>query len=200
MGETLLTTGNAGMFMQGISAVGGAFSSYYASKSQQYQLQSQSISANLQKNIALINRDMAEFQAEQVLLNAEQQKAFVGLKAGKAKATSRASMAARGIVLGEGSSQEIIDTMDLMKDKDMFTIDANAMQQAFNVRLQAMGFGSQAAMAGLSSSNLLSTAGGISPFTSGLTTLVSGATTVANSWYSNQSQQRLEALLSRGKV
>jgi hypothetical protein len=198
MGETLLTTQNASLFMQGAGAIGGAFNAYYQGKSQQYQLQSQAISANFQKNMAEINRGLAEFQAEQVLRNAEQQKAFVGLKAGKAKATSRASMAARGISLAEGSPLEVIETMDLMKDLDMFTISANATQQAFNVRTQALGFGTQAATAALSASNLLTTAGSISPFGAATTSLISGATTVANSWYQNQSQARLEALLSRG--
>ena len=197
MGETLLTTANAGMFLQGIGAIGNVFSSAYQAKSQQYQLQSQALSQRFQQGVAEINRGLAEFQAEQVMLNAEKQKALIGLKAGKAKGSSRASMAARGISLAEGNPLEVIETIDLMKDMDMFTISANATQQQFNVRAQAMGFGTQAATAALSASNLLTTAGSISPFSAATTSLMSSATTIASSWYQNQSQARLEALLAR---
>lgn len=197
MVETLLTTANAPLLLQGIGAIGSAFSAKYQAQNQIYQLKSKALSMQFEQGVAEINRDLAEFQAEQVLLNAEKQKMFVGLKAGKAKGTTRASLAARGIALETGSPLEIMETMDLMQDMDMFTISANATQQAFNIKTQALGFGTQAASAALSSSNLLTTAGGISPFGEVTTSLLGSATNIASSWYQNQSAQRLNAILSQ---
>lgn len=164
-----------------IGGIGSAFGTYYSAKS---------ISENLkfQSDIAAINARMAENTAQAILSAGDKAIGQVGLKAGKVKGSQRASMAARGLVLGEGSAAEEIATTDLMKETDMMTINANAVRQAWAVRTQGANYQNESLMKG-------TTADSISPISSAATSLMNSATDVASSWYKYKRLGRLADLM-----
>lgn len=164
-------------------SINAAVGSYYAAESAKYQLKSQAQNLKFQSEMAMINAAASEYQAERIMEAGMQQAAVVGLKAGQTKSAAKASMAARGLQLGEGSAKEVIATTDLMKERDMLTINANTVRAANAARTQSVNYLNQSLMAGTSAQNMQTTAGAVSSFLPAYTSLMGGATTLANSWY-----------------
>lgn len=162
--------GALGPMMMIFGAINGMVGSYFGAKSQKSNLE-------FQADMAAINARMAETQAQSILRAGEKAQGQIGLRAGKVMGSQRASQAARGIVAGEGSAAEEIATTQLMKETDMLTINANAVQQAWAARMQGVNSSNQAPMAN-------ATASGISPFASAATSLISSGSQVAPQWYS----------------
>jgi len=102
-------------------------------------------------------------------------------------------MAGRGIRGGVGSAGEILGSMDLIKEIDRLTINANTVRQAEAARTQAANYATQATMSELSARNLSSTAGTIYPGISASTSLLGSAADIGTTWARNR---RLEELLS----
>lgn len=160
-----------------------AIGTYYSAKSQQDNLK-------FQAEMAKINARMAETQAQHIMDEAHAAIGQVGLKAGKIKGAQRAAMAANGVRLGVGSAKEVVATTDLMKEIDSLTINANAVRAAGSARMQGANYAGQAAMA-------QGSAGTISPFGMGATSLLTSAGQVAGTYYQNK---MLRDLASRGGV
>ena len=160
-----------------------AIGTYYSAKSQQDNLK-------FQAEMAKINARMAETQAQHIMDEARAAIGQVGLKAGKIKGAQRAAMAANGVRLGVGSAKEVVATTDLMKEIDSLTINANAVRAAGAARMQGANYAGQAAMA-------QGSAGTISPFGLGATSLLTGAGQVAGTYYQNK---MLRDLAARGGV
>lgn len=177
-------------------AVQGAIGSYYSAKSQQYQLQSQASSLQFQQSLSSINARQAEMQAQSILQAGQQQAAQYGLRAGQAKGAARASMAARGGALSEGSNVELMASQDYAKEMDLLTINANAIRAAEAARAQGVNYGIQGAMQGISAENAARSAGSISPFMAAGTSLLGSATAIGGQWFRDR---RLEALAARVK-
>ncbi len=175
-------------------AVNSAIGSYYAAKSQQIQLESQSETLKFQSDMSRINQRAAEFQAQTIMQAGERQAGAVSLKYGQMKGAAKTRMAAAGGVIGEGSNREIIASSDLMKEIDMLTINANTVRAAESARTQAVNYGNQALMQGVSASNVAGTASTISPFAGAATSLLGSATPLLNSWYQDR---KLAAMASK---
>jgi hypothetical protein len=125
---------------------------------------------------AMSRRSTLQFQSRMAELNAQSIRAAgeraignVGLRQGKVRSSQKASQAARGIALGEGSAAEEIATTDLMAETDKWTINANMEREAANAQAQGL-------MAGASASS-------INPVGEMTTDLLGSATAVAPSWY-----------------
>lgn len=151
------------------------------------------------------NASIAELGAQSALSAGQQQIAAQTLKAGQLKSSQRAAMAANGITLDEGSAAEVQRSGDIVKDIDMDTLRANAARAAMgyrvqgmqaqlssqlsalntetNASIQAMNLRTGAGNANISATLNAASASGISPFGSGLTSLLGGAGSVAESWY-----------------
>lgn len=172
MGYTAGTMGTAGMTLMGAGAATSAIGSYYGAQSQQIGLESAA-------NIAAINARQSELSAQQELLKGNTAVANVTARAGQIKASQTNAMAANGIALGQGSASEVLASTDLMKERDVNTITANAVRSAWGYRTQETNFQNDA---------LTKRAGAdaISPFTSGATSLLGSAGGVARNWYSQQ--------------
>ena len=175
-------------------AIGQIASAYYAAKTQQYQLDSQALSLEFQKDIAGINARQAEFTAQGILRAGQQQSGAMTLKYGKAKGAQRAAMAANGGVIGEGSNAEIEATNELMKEIDANTINANTVRQAENARNQSQNYKTQAAMYGVSANNARTSSESISPYLAASTTFLNSATSIASTLYRDK---QLDKLLAR---
>jgi len=183
----LLTTIMGGL----TSAVGG----YFQAKSQQYQDKSQALNLTYQADMASINARSAEYSAESDL-NAGKSEIFnQTMAAGQQKASTTATMAARGIVLGQGSAQEISASQDIVKDINMYTINANATRQAAAARTQATNYQNQALMDRTGAVNANLSANSISPFSAATSSLITTASSVAQQWNNNQ---RLKMMMGNG--
>lgn len=185
--------GQFGPALSVVGAIGSAFSAYYAAKSQQYQLESQAMSMKFQQDIAGINARQAEVNAQSMFFARDQQIAATTMKYGKIKGAQRAAMAANGGTIGVGSNAEIEATNELMKEIDKNTINANAVKAAESSRIQAQNYKTQAAMAGVSADNLMTSAGSISPFGGAFTSLLTSATSISGTMYRDKMIDRLLA-------
>lgn len=166
-------------------AVQSAVGSYYQAKSAQYQYKSQALTMDFQKSMSEINSRQAEFMAQQIIDVGGKEISMLKMRAGKIKGASRASMAARGVALGVGSTAEVIATTDLVAEMDALTIYANAIKSSEAARTQSINYMNQAMMQGVSAENLRNTAASVSPFSAAMTSLSQSANTLATSWFLN---------------
>jgi hypothetical protein len=162
VGSFSMYAGLAGMATQAIG-------SFYSAKSQKSSLK-------FQAAMAEINARSAERSAQSVMLRGQREVGNLTLKAGQLKSTQRASMAANGIDIGEGSAAELQASTDLMKEIDVMTIQDNATREAWAHRTQGVNAQNEGVMA-------RSAAGSISPFGSAAGSLLGSAGSVASSWY-----------------
>ena len=169
------------------SAVGG----YYSANSQKSSLQFQSdiagINASAVQTVGDFNARIDEMGAQSALAAGQQQVAAQTLKAGQVMGAQRASLAANGVDLGQGSAAEVQASTSIMKDIDSNTIQANAIRNAWGYRTQGMNakLGADIQSMNLNTTSAVDSAAanGINPLVSGGTTLLTGAGKVASSWY-----------------
>lgn len=189
--------GKVGPLMAIFGAVNSAVGSFYAAKTAQYQAKSQALNMQFQSDMAKSNARQAEYQAQQILFAGERQVGQYTMRAGQAKASAQASLAARGIQAGVGSAKEVIASMDIMKETDALTINANTVRAAEAARTQKQNYLTQASMAGVSAENMLASAQTISPGMAGFTSLLGSASSIGQNWASDR---RLAAMLARAGV
>lgn len=193
------------LISQGAGAASSIAGSYFGAKSQASNLAFKSnmdgINAGIvgsinsaNSTIADTNAHVAEQAAQTSLLQGQQQVGISTLKAAQIKSGQRAAMAANGIDLGEGNAAETQASTDIIKEIDANTIQANAVRSAWGYRTQGQNIKNTAASAAmqsqisqtnLSNDALLSraSADSISPFSSAASSFLTGAGSVASSWY-----------------
>lgn len=160
------------------SAIGG----FYAAKSQQYQLRSQALNAEFQAGMASMNARAQEIEAQSVLRSGQQAIGMTTMRAGQEQAARRASLGARGVAAGVGSTKEVAASAEYVKQADVFAINTNAVQAAEARRMQAVNYRNQALMGRMSARNLSAGAGSISPGSSAFSSLLGSAGPVASNW------------------
>lgn len=219
-----------------MGAVQSAVGAYYSAQNAKYQLEMQGINqsfqlgmqginaessaANLEfnANMADLNAKQMENQAQWSLLTGQRQIGQLTMRAGKIKAAQRASQAARGVVLGYGSTAEEIATTDLMKETDAITINVNATRAAEASRVQKVNFENQSMLARVSaksarsagqyytqsagnvSSYYSSMADAVNPWMSTVTSLTSSAGSYLNTMYRDQKLSDTLAALSQSRT
>lgn len=161
--------GGAGVFLQAAGAVNSAIGSYYSAKSQQSSLR-------FAADIADINARISEIGAQSELMKGEREIGALTMRYGQMKSTQRASLAANGVDLGEGSAAEIQASTDILKEIDANTLNSNAVRSAWGYRTQATNYQNDAILK-------RATASTIDPLGAGLTSLLGSAGSVASSWY-----------------
>ena len=145
-----------------------------------YSARSQKTQARLQADLAEHNARMAEMGARQALFSGQRQAAARSLQAGQLLSAQKAAQAASGVDLSVGSAAELRAGTEIFKEADVNQIEANALMQAW-------GYRTQAGMARASSP---------SPSLAAGATLLTGAVSVADSWYR---LQKSGALAGGGK-
>lgn len=100
-----------------------------------------------QADMARINANFARLGKTAARAAGDHASARYSLQAGNTKASMRAGLAANGVVLDEGSTQELMDTADLTRGIDMQTIENNAIFEAFGYENKAQDLMGQAAIA-----------------------------------------------------
>jgi hypothetical protein len=155
-----LTAAGAGMSVMGAYGKAGSTQAAY-----EYQAQ-----------VAQNNAIAAEWQAQDAITRGQVAEARQRMNTAQLKGTQRASLAARGLDLGEGSALNILTDTDYMGELDALTIRDNAAREAWGYRENAKGAMSDAAMMRMRAS-------AESPAMAATGSLLSGATSVASSWY-----------------
>ena len=166
MAMTSADYGYASLISQGVAATINAFGSIGVTKHNNAIAQSQA-------NIARLNAQMMERQAQGVLRSAEKAIVAKTMKAGQVKSTQRARLAANGIAVGVGSAAEIQASTDIIKEIDKNQIKSNAVADAWGYRLKAVGYEGDALMAMAKKQSAGLNFG---------TTLLSGASQIANNY------------------
>lgn len=166
MAMTSAQYGYASLIAQGVSATINAFGSMSVAKHNNAIAQSQA-------NIARLNAQMMERQAQGALRSAEKAIVTKTMQAGQLKSAQRARLAANGIAVGVGSAAELQASTDIVKEIDSNQIKSNAVRDAWGYRMKAVGFEGDALMAQASKQNPLGVFG---------STLLSGASQVANNY------------------
>jgi len=189
-GETLMT---GGMIVAALGAVNGAIGSYYAAESQKNQLKMQAQNQRFAAQMSAINARQAEFAAQQTTRAGKLAIGRYTMAAGQQKASAQASMAARGLQAGVGSTRDVVASMDLIKELDVLTMDSNIVRQAEALRMQKTNYTTQGVMAGTSANNLLATANTISPFSATFTSMLGSASSIGGTW---ATQMRLNELVA----
>jgi hypothetical protein len=185
-----LTT--AGLLTSAFGAVNTAIGSYFAAESQKNALKMQAQNQKFAAQMAAINARASEFSAQTAMLAGQQAIARYTMGAGQARASAVAEMAGRGIQGGVGSAKEVLASMDLVSKIDQLTMNSNIVRQAEAYRMQAVNYATQSEMANLSSQNLLSSAGSISPGMQAYGSLLGSAADISQSWLRTK---RFEELL-----
>lgn len=180
--QTSATIQNAGLLMSIFGAANQAVGAFYAAKAQQYQEKSAASTYAFQSDMAAINARQAEYAAQGTLEAGKGQVQQYTMAAGQEEAATTASMAARGIALGQGSARDVSASQDLVKKMDVLTINSNATRQAWAQRMQGTNFANQALLDRVSAQNAAAGAKTISPFGVATTSLLSSATQFASQW------------------
>jgi len=107
-----------------------------------------------QANIARLNAQMMEENAQAVFRSTEKSIAQKTMAAGRTKSKQRAALAANGIAVAEGSAAELQASTDIIKEMDVNEMKANATRQAWGYRMKAVGYESSALMAEASKTNV----------------------------------------------
>lgn len=144
-----------------------AISSYYDAKVRRTMLKSSA-------RIADMNAQMTEFAANEAENTGQFQERALRLQGAQLKSRQRAAMGASGFDLGDESSLNILTSTDYFTEVDANTIRANAVKEAWGLRLQAVNQRNEARGARTEASQ-------INPFMRAGTTLLTGAARVARS-------------------
>ncbi len=173
---------NAGLMVSMFGAATSAVGAYYAAKTQQYQMKSQASSLQFQSSMDTINARQAEMSAQTILEQGKTQVQQYTMRAGQEQASQTTATAARGVDLSSGSAIAQRASNELVKDMDVYTIDANATRAAWAQRTTATNYSNEALLARTGAVNLLASAKTVSPFAAATTSLLGGASQIASQW------------------
>jgi hypothetical protein len=187
------TMRNAGMMMTIMGGINSAVGSYFSAKSEQYTDKSQALNLGYQADMASINARSAEYSAESKLEAGKSEIANMTMQAGQQTASTTATMAAHGMRLGVGSTADITASQNVVKDINMYTIDANATRAAAEDRTQATNYQNQSLMDRTSSVNATLSAKSVSPFSAMTSSLLTSAARVGAQWNTSQQAKMLYA-------
>lgn len=176
------TVKNIGLFTSVMGGINSAIGSYYSAQTAQYQAKSQASSLQFQSDMASLNASQAELSAQSIMEQGKTQVSQYTMRYGQERSSAVTSMASRGIALGEGSSKEVLASMDLTKELDVLSINSNATRAAWSQRTAATNYGNQSLLDRTSSVNANSTANSISPGMAATSSLLTSATGIASQW------------------
>jgi hypothetical protein len=154
------------------AAVGLAMSAYGTYQ----QGQSQKSMANYNARIAENNAQINEIEAQDAIKRGDEEANAIRRNADMLKGSQRASMAARGLDLAEGTAAELQFQTDFFSSVDQATARDNAKRQAWSIRTQGANFKSEAAMQH-------ATAKSINPWMNTAGSLLTNGGMVASKWY-----------------
>jgi hypothetical protein len=160
----------------GLQIAGTVTSTYGAYQRSKAEKQAYEYQSAVARNNAMIS----EQQAQDALQRGQTAEARQRMKTAQLKGAQRASLAARGISLDEGSALNILDDTDYFGELDALAVRENAAREAYGYRVQGSNYSSNAAM-------MRARADMESPYGAAFTSLLTGSGAVADSWYKRSS-------------
>ena len=158
------------MNLLGLLGLGlGAYGSYQQSKATKDAYAQQ---AEVERQ----NKVLAEMQAKDALERGVLAGQGHRRQVGQLKGNQIASMAARGLDLGEGTAADVLASTDIMAEYDEKMIQANAQKEAEGFRMMGKNYAGNAAL-------LMGRSGRENPLLSGVSSLLTNAGKVAEYWY-----------------
>lgn len=159
---------NASMLM-GAGAGAGAAGAYGTATSQKNSLL-------YDAQVADQNASISQWQAQDAIYRGHLDEQSSRMQTAAVKGAQRAAMAANGITVGEGSSNDVLTTTDYTGLRDALAIRNDAIRSAWGYNVQATNYRDNARM-------LRKGAKQINPWFSAATSLLGSATTAASSNY-----------------
>lgn len=139
------------------------------------QAQGQRTQLGLEAAMADINAQQKEQQARDALMAGERQSQASMLQTAQTKSSQRVALAGNGVALDSDSAANLLSSTDYLGQVDRNTIEANAVKQAWGIRMDAVNDRNTALMD-------RATRKSISPTMSAVTSLMGSAGQVASSW------------------
>jgi len=172
-------TANQWQNFGGAMSIGSMFQGFIAARAQasaeRYKLKSQALSIQHQQDMAEINADMLESQAQQIARAYNRQAMTKTMAAGLKEGKARASFAARGIQMGVGSTADAFASSRIMREIDKLTMNANKVKAVNQMRTRGVQADIRGDMLGVSADNLFASASAVSPMLNMTSTLLTGA-------------------------
>lgn len=163
---------SASTIAMGVMAVGAGMSAYGSYQSSKANKAAMSYQAGVSAN----NAQIAEWQAQDALQRGQTAEGQSRLRTAQLKGSQRARLAANGVALDEGSALNVLNDTDYQGEQDALTIRNNASKEAWAYRNQASGMTSDSLL-------LQGQSDATSPAAAGFGSLLTGAGSVASSWY-----------------
>ena len=160
-----------------IATIGSAAMSAYSAYNQSQQSKA---AYNYQAEVGRNNAKIAEWNAQEVTRQGEQELIAHQRKVAALTGTQRAAFGSRGIDLSEGSALNILSDTAYLGEQDAITIKDNTAKKAWQARMQGYNDSTNAEL-------LQSRADGENPLLSGTSSLLTNAGQVANAWYKYKS-------------
>lgn len=136
--------------------------------------------------VARNNALSAEYQAQDAISRGNKAAEEHSRKVAALSGTQRASMAARGLDLSEGTPVDILTDTELLGAYDINTIKSNAAREAWGHRAQASNANAQGDMYRAQAENT-------SPLMAASGSLMSGAASIADKWFRTKSTAQEKA-------
>lgn len=156
-----------------VTQVAGAAFSAIGSMQQAQAAQDQ---ANYNAQVAENNAKIAEYKAQDAQQRGELEAQKVQREAAQLRGSQRATMAARGLSLGEGTPLSLLEQTDYFSAVDVATARTNAAKEAWADRVQKTNYETEAM-------SQRATADSINPLFAGASSLMSSAGKVSDKWY-----------------
>jgi len=112
--------------------------------------EAQALSDDYSASMSDINARQAEKEAQSILESANQGIGWLTAKVGQEKEAFKTQAAARGVVLGDGSTAEVVASMDLIKEMDAMTMKVNAVYASGQKRAEVVQYQNNAEFARMS--------------------------------------------------
>lgn len=169
----------AGFWLQIGGSVMESVGAYYAARNRQYDLKSQALAFEFEQTMAAVNARQAEAVAQSIIEAGAQEASLTGLRYAQERSSARVSQGARGIAIGVGSAAEEDASIRYAEESDRLTINANAVRQAGQARLQATEQRNRGALAGVSAGNARTSARSVNPGLAAGSTILGSAGNIA---------------------
>lgn len=177
--------GGISAFGQGMSiggSVASAIGSFFAIRDTQNQAKSNALAFEFQDSMSMLNASAATREAEGILEAGRREIGQIGLRYAQEKASQRTSTAGAGVVVGTGSSAEVLASIELAKKLDTFELNLGTVARAHQSRIAGANARNDSILARVSARNSLRTARSVVPAVGAITSLVGSAGTVASQW------------------
>jgi len=163
-------TGIASGLSFAASGIASAIGAYNASSAQKraYKYQAQ---------IQGINAQIGQWQASAAIIAGQNKEEMSGLHTGEVYATQRATMAANGVDLSEGSAIDVLASTRVVGDINAAAIKTDALNQAWGYQVQAVNASNNGRLYNAAAKD-------VNPNVSAATSLLTSATGAASKWYS----------------